>query len=410
MASDKVQVIQDWPEPQKIKDIQSFLGFSNFYWHFILKYSEITIPLTLLTHKGAAWDFSKKCHSTFTSLKQAFTTTPILAHWIPGTPLIVETDTSDYTLAAILSTISLTNGEIHLIAFHSRTFTPPKLNYDVHDKELLVIFEAFKTWCHYLEGSLTPVDVITDHKNLESFSTTKLLTCWQVQWSQFLCQFNLIIRFHSRHLSTKPNALTRRWDVYPKEGGSDYTTINLTNLRPMFMQEQLASSLWATFLSISVLCVTIIMDPERLHSNIQSSLQSNPITSVQLNSPSPCWSVNSKGLFLFNEKIYVPDHSDLRLCILQYKHDHLISRYFRQNQTLELVQQYIWLKLWDSVKSYVKSCTTCMHSKSQRHRPYGLLKQLPIPERPWNSISMDFIKNLPMSNGSDMILVIIDHL
>ena len=51
-----------------------------------------------------------------------------------------------------------------------------------------------------------------------------------------------------------------------------------------------------------------------------------------------------------------------------------------------------------------------MRSKSQRHCPYGLLKQLLIPERPWNSISMDFIKKLPMSNGSNMILVIVDHL
>ena len=177
MASDKVQVIQDWPKPQKIKDIQSFLGFANFYWRFIPKYSEITVPLTRLTRKGTAWDFSEKCHSAFTSLKQAFTTMLILAHWIPGTPLIVETDASDFTLVAILSTTSPTNGKIHPIAFHSWTFTPPKLNYNIHDKELLTIFEAFKIWHHYLEGSLTPVDIVTDHKNLEYFSTTKLLTC-----------------------------------------------------------------------------------------------------------------------------------------------------------------------------------------------------------------------------------------
>ena len=169
MASDKVQVIQDWPKPQKIKDIQSFLGFANFYQHFIPKYSEITIPLTCLTRKGTAWDFSEKCHSAFTSLKQAFT--------IPGTPLIVETDASDYPLTAILSTTSPTNSKIHLITFHSQTFTPPDLNYDVHDKEFLAIFEVFKIWCHYLEGSPTPVDMVTDHKNLEYFSTTKLLTC-----------------------------------------------------------------------------------------------------------------------------------------------------------------------------------------------------------------------------------------
>ena len=176
MASDKVQVIQDWPEPWKIKDIPSFLGFANFYQCFIPKYSTITIPLTHLTHKGTAWDFSNKCHSAFMSLKQAFTTALILSHWILGTLLIIETDALDYALAAILSIISLTDGKIHPITFHSWTFTPPEPNYNIHNKELLAIFEVFKIWRHYLEGSLTPVDMVTDHKNLEYFSTTKLLT------------------------------------------------------------------------------------------------------------------------------------------------------------------------------------------------------------------------------------------
>ena len=235
--------------------------------------------------------------------------------------------------------------------------------------------------------------------------------CRQVRWSEFLCQFNLIIWSHPRHLSTKPNALTRQWDVYPKEGGSNYASINSTNLWPVFMQEQLASSLRVTFLSIPVLHTMIIMDTEKLHSDIQSSLQSDPIASIQLNSPSPRWSVDSEGFLLFDEKIYISDHSDLQLHVLQYKHDHPISRHFRQNQTLELVwRQYVWLKLQDSIKSYVKSCTTCMCSKSQRHRPYGLLKQLLIPERPWNSISMDFIEKLPMSDSSNTILVIVDLL
>ena len=137
MAADKVQVIQDWPEPQKIKDIQSFLGFANFYRCFIPHYSDIAVPLTRLTRKGSAWDFSNKCCSTFNMLKKAFTTAPVLTHWIPGSPLIIKTDASDYTLATILSMVSPTDNEVHPIAFHSRTFTPPKLNYDVHDKEQL---------------------------------------------------------------------------------------------------------------------------------------------------------------------------------------------------------------------------------------------------------------------------------
>ena len=87
----------------------------------------------------------------------------------------METNASDYALAAILS-IMTKNNEIHPVAFHSRTFSTLELNYNVHNKELLAIFEAFKIWRHYLEGSASPIDVVTDHKNLEYFSTTKVLT------------------------------------------------------------------------------------------------------------------------------------------------------------------------------------------------------------------------------------------
>jgi len=86
----------------------------------------------------------------------------------------VETNTSDYALADILSIITKDN-EIYPIAFHFQTFFTPELNYNIHDKELLAIFEAFKIWQYYLERSTSPIDVVTDHKNLEYFSTTKIL-------------------------------------------------------------------------------------------------------------------------------------------------------------------------------------------------------------------------------------------
>jgi len=90
----------------------------------------------------------------------------------------VETNALDYTLAAILSIVNEDN-EVHPVAFHSCTFTAAKLNYDIHDKELLAIFEAFKIWRHYLEGPAYPINVVMDHKNLEYFSTTKVLTWMQ---------------------------------------------------------------------------------------------------------------------------------------------------------------------------------------------------------------------------------------
>ena len=201
----------------------------------------------------------------------------------------METDASDYALGAILSTISDFDNEVHPIAFHSRTFMSTELNYDVHDKELLAIFEAFKCWQHYLEGSPTLVDVVTDHKNLEYFSTTKLLTWRQARWSEYLSQFNLVIQFRPGKLGTKPDTLTRRWDVYPKGGGGDYVTINLHNLRPVFTNEQLSKSLRATSRA------AITLDIDLLHSNIRSALSSNPTISEHLSNPSGHWSMDPDG-------------------------------------------------------------------------------------------------------------------
>jgi len=92
----------------------------------------------------------------------------------------METNTSDYTFAAILFIVNKEN-EVYPVTFHSHTFTVVELNYNTHEKELLAIFEAFKIWQHYLEGLVYPINVVTDHKNLEYFSTTNVLTWRQAQ-------------------------------------------------------------------------------------------------------------------------------------------------------------------------------------------------------------------------------------
>jgi len=143
MSNAKVKTIQEWPEPKKVKDIQSFLGFANFYRHFIFNYSDIVIPLTHLTRKDTPWNFDDKCREAFDTLKQAFISAPILMHWVPDAQLVMETDVSDYALVAILSIMTKDN-KIHPVAFHSQMFSTLELNYDIHDKELLAIFKAFK--------------------------------------------------------------------------------------------------------------------------------------------------------------------------------------------------------------------------------------------------------------------------
>jgi len=98
MDQAKVKTIQDWPEPQKVRNVQSFLGFANFYRRFVFNYSDIVVPLTRLTHKGIPFQFTDKAWEAFNLLKEAFTTAPILTHWIPDWPIIIETDASDYAV------------------------------------------------------------------------------------------------------------------------------------------------------------------------------------------------------------------------------------------------------------------------------------------------------------------------
>ena len=116
MARDKIKTILNWPELRKVKDIQSFLGFANFYRRFIQGYSDIVVPLTCLTHKGVPWNFSDDCQKSFLRLKDVFTSAPVLVHWTPDAPITIETNTSDYAVTTILS-ITRSDNEIHPVAF-----------------------------------------------------------------------------------------------------------------------------------------------------------------------------------------------------------------------------------------------------------------------------------------------------
>ena len=118
MDPTKVSAIQAWPTPRNIRDIQSFLGFTNFYRHFIDNYSDITHLLTNLCRKAMPWHFGDKEASAFHQLKEAFTTAPILCHWFPDLPMTLETDASDHAIAGILS-VTTPNQGIHPVAFHS---------------------------------------------------------------------------------------------------------------------------------------------------------------------------------------------------------------------------------------------------------------------------------------------------
>jgi RNase H-like domain found in reverse transcriptase len=140
----------------------------------------------------------------------------------------------------------------------------------------MAIYEAFKAWRHYLEGTEVPIDVVTDHKNLKYFCTTRILSRRQARWSTFLSKFNMVIRFCPSRLGTKPNALTHQPDLYPKGEGRSYGTVNPQNCHPVFSSTQLSASLRATAMLLVALRGIITMDIEELQKDILAAYDTDP--------------------------------------------------------------------------------------------------------------------------------------
>ena len=162
------------------------------------------------------WSWGPEQDKAFAELKQRFTSAPILAHSYPDQKTVIETDDSDFALGCILS--EYLGKRLHLVAFHSRKLNDAERNYEIHDKELLAILEAFREWKHYLLGADEPVTVYTDHQNLQKFLTTKVWNPRQIRWAQWLANFRFKMVYRPGSGEGKPDALSRRPEYRPEEG------------------------------------------------------------------------------------------------------------------------------------------------------------------------------------------------
>ena len=220
MDPQKVSTILDWARPTSLRHVRSFLGFCNFYRRFIRDFSKLAKPLTGLTKKDTPFDWTSACQSAFDNLKKMVTEAPILAHYKQGLSTIVETDSSDYLSSGVFSQLGK-DGLLHPVAFFSKNLNLAECNYEIYDKELLAIIRCFEQWRPELEATGIPIKVITDHKSLEYFMTTKKLSRRQARWAEFLSGFNFVISYTPGRENGKANLLTRRPNDCPMDDQDD---------------------------------------------------------------------------------------------------------------------------------------------------------------------------------------------
>ncbi|KAI0993448.1 hypothetical protein K3495_g14736, partial [Podosphaera aphanis] len=354
------------------------------------------------------WD--TRAETAFQALKDSFTTAPILAHFDPEKEIIVETDASDYVSAGILSQYD-ENKVLRPVAYFSKKHSPSECNYEIYDKELLAIIRAFEEWRPELEGAAHPIAVISDHKNLEYFMSTKQLNRRQARWAEYLSRFNFVIKYRPGTQGGKPDALTRK--------SQDLPDVNDERCRHqsqvILKKENLERSLNLSTGSIAYNNLTSLPDlfdqgynkdpfPLKTLGLIRKGERRSSEISL-----SECAEINGK--LTYRGKLYVPDYDPLKLRILKLHHDDPASGHPGREKTFELVsREYFWPHMRKYVTQYVRNCHTCQRSKPSNHAKFGVLRPLPIAEQPWQEVSMDFVTGLPKSEDFDAIMVVVDRL
>lgn len=159
--------------------------------------------------------------AAFLKITMLFTSgkTPILWHYDPDQPALLETDASDFAIAEVLSQ-KFEHDRLWPIGFVSRKLSPAELNYDIFNKEMVAVVHAHRKWTHFLQGAQHKTIIYSDHWNLIYFKTAVKLNCRQSRWAQELEFYDFDLYYQKGSSNSKADALSRCPEFTSREGGT----------------------------------------------------------------------------------------------------------------------------------------------------------------------------------------------
>jgi hypothetical protein len=426
----KADRILAWPQPKSAQDVRSFLGLVRYLASFLPNLADYTGILTELTFKSCDSRFPEwtAAHQeAFEGIKRLITSrdclTTIDHDLMPDHKIFVTTDASDMRSGAVLS-FGTSWESARPVAFDSRTFKGPELNYPVHEKEMLAIVRALKKWRTDLIG--VPFLIYTDHKTLENFDTQKDLSRRQARWMEFLSQYDGKIVYVKGEDNTVADALSR----LPVSCSTTSTTAE-GSAQPIY--DCYAASILANPSPISPLTVVAALSNSSLADSptpspalpysisrvtadaklldlLRGGYSSDPwIKSLQKAEPGMT-NVQKRGnLWFVNERLVVPNVPTLREAIFRLCHD--VLGHFGPDKSYEALRHsFYWPNMRRDLQcAYVPGCTDCQRNKSSTRRPVGPLHPLPIPDERCDSVAIDFVGPLPLDAGHDCLLTMTDR-
>ncbi|MCH80314.1 Ty3/gypsy retrotransposon protein, partial [Trifolium medium] len=366
----KVVNVRQWPQPKNVKGVRGFLGLTGYYRRFIQDYGKIAKPLTELTKKDS-FKWGVEAQQAFDKLKEKLTTAPVLALPNFSKNFVIECDASGGGIGAILMQ------DKRPIAYFSKALGVRNLTKSAYEKELMAVVLAIQHWRPYLLGRRFVVS--TDQKSLKQLLQQKIVTAEQQNWAAKLMGYDFEIVYKQGKLNKGADALSRMYEGIE---------INTMSSQLKWVQEEQIKA-----------------------ENGQDEKLQKIVKEVQQNPETWPGYEFKHGVLYYEGRLVISRKSMLIPTLLEEFHSTPQGGHSGFYKTYRrLAANVYWVGMKGTIQEFVRSCDVCQRQKYMASSPGGLLQPLPIPEKIWEDISLDFITGLPKSKGYEAILVVVDRL
>ncbi|GBG80375.1 hypothetical protein CBR_g30743 [Chara braunii] len=343
----KIAAIQEWPQPQTVRDVRSFMGLASYYRKFVRNFSTVVAPLTNLTKKDTPFLWSLHCQLAFTRLKKALTRAPVLKLPDPTLPFILTTDASQYGIGAVLQHDD-GNG-LRPVEFMSKKIKTQKLKDSTYEKELYAFVCALKHWKHFLLGR--NFKIFSYHSTLQWMKSQGELNDKLARYIQFIDMFDFKLKHKKGCYNKVADTLSRKPD--------SFALISSTH---SFGEETRQT-------------IARLLPQDETFGPIVRNLQADP-------NSQPGYAMSSDLLYTCSrgeERLCIPQDQQLRTLLMLECHDARGHFGFLKSYAA-MSQRFFWKEMRSDMLCYVDTCEFCQRNKVQRKPPLGLLKPLPIPD------------------------------
>ena len=440
---DKIAAIQDWPTPRNLTELRSFLGTCSYYRKFIRGFSHVAKPLYILTEKNRLFLWNDEAEKAFKTLKDALTTSPILAYPTETDEFLLDCDASNTGIGSVLSQVQ--ENEERVISYYSRSLNKPERQYCVTRKELLAIVDSVKHFHHYLLGQ--KFTIRTDHGALRWLINFKNPEAQVARWIEVLGSYQYDIQHRPGRYHGNADGLSRR----PCEGQECTQCIKISknmDKKPVHVPVRLPKERQSVSQPGEIRVARITNKSNTKNDDPWFQKYSNAeIRQMQLDDPElgeffryyenhdrkPNWSEVAstcpvfrrywevwEDLAIIDAVLYKMSNVNpwmrkpvlvlpcqLRKWALSQLHDERASGHFGQEKTLARVRErYFWVGYYKDVLEWIKLCPKCIHKQkpARSARPSMMIESACAP---MERVGIDILGPFPKSEKNNRFILCI---